>query len=324
MRIEATFIGSFPRPRSLMRAIGRFMGGKISRDELEYHYRRALSSTLAKLVRTGIASGTDCMFRWDDPLTPITQGLKGAKLNGLYRFFNNNFYYRVPIIEGRVELSKDLVSDWYERALRCAKELGVKYEVRPAIPGPLTLALLSEDRFYSSREELVKEYSRVMLKIVDNLRSLGARRVEVHEPALTWRKWKNITYAYEALEELGRSAGLEVWILTYFKYRNPKALLPLLEEELTVGLDLVENFDMLDRLENLLNDTKLVVGVVDSRNTRMEQMNDIKRIVRRLESLGIKEAYLTPNTHLEFLPEVVAYRKLRLLVRAAREGRSVR
>ena len=95
----SSFIGSFPRPKRLIKAIGRFRSKKINREVLKEEYKIAIKKLIEKLEKIGIESGTDGMFKWDDIFSPFVEKIGGLNANGLYRFFDNNTYYRVPVIE---------------------------------------------------------------------------------------------------------------------------------------------------------------------------------------------------------------------------------
>jgi len=59
----------------------------------------------------------------------------------------------------------------------------------------------------------------------------------------------------------------------------------------------------------------IALGIIDSRNTKIERFKEVKRVVNRALRYGFRDIYLCPNTLLDFLPEVIAYKKLRRLAR---------
>ncbi len=323
MEVKASLVGGLPRPRSLAKAIGRFLSGKIGAEKLEEEYRRATLRAFRKMVDARVTIVTDGMFRWDDLFTPFSRGLGGVEENGLYRFFDNNFYYRVPVVKSELSLDKPLTVDWFKTAKQLAEGLGLV--VKPVLPGPLTFACLSMDKYYGSREELAKAFARVVLKEAESLEEAGASIIEVHEPSLVDPKTKETLtrLGVKLLDEIAGSLSAKVWVQTYFSARSD-VLRELLKSSVgIVALDLVEGREEALLLSGEVSGRAVALGVVDSRNTKMERVRDIVSIASRFAEAGASEIYLCPNCMMDFLPEIIAFRKLRRLGRAVRELKGV-
>ncbi|MEM4475200.1 MAG: hypothetical protein QW405_02180, partial [Fervidicoccaceae archaeon] len=67
---------------------------------------------------------------------------------------------------------------------------------------------------------------------------------------------------------------------------------------------------------------RVQLGIIDARSTLMEKIDALRRLVEELS--GPESVILSTNTTLEFLPESVAYKKLRLLGRLKRGLESAR
>ncbi len=43
---------------------------------------------------------TDGLYRWDDIFNPFIRFIEGVEVNGLFKFYENNFFYRSPVVRG--------------------------------------------------------------------------------------------------------------------------------------------------------------------------------------------------------------------------------
>lgn len=313
MTIETSLTGGFPRTRTLANAIRRREKGRISEEQFE---ELVYKETLRTLVR---AAGyldilTDGMFLCDDILNPFIKDIEGVKRGWLVRFYDNNFFVRNPIVRDKIRLSESPVSLMARINLvkNISQELpGKKYRI--PLPGPLTFVdfAVIEGKAYSSKRDLALDYvDNVLLPAVDLISKEG-HVAEIHEPSLGSETVSSIGWE-SILERLGEAGG-EMHVIQYFN-RPPKQALRILAKDNLVGVDLVENPDFYDIIPEILEGRRLQAGVVDARNTRMEDPSAIQgrlsTIVDRLE-----QVIVSSNTTLEFLPEVIAHRKARLMNR---------
>jgi len=318
MGVVVSVVGSLPRPLFLIRSINRYRAGRIGMEELERAYRKATDRVLKKVSGAGAALSTDGMLRWDDVFTPFTRGLRGVEEDGLYRFFDNNFYYRVPVITGRLVLGAPLTVEWFKLASESAASYGLK--LKPSLPGPLTFALLAQDKHYGSRLRVLEDFLRVLAAEVEALEEAGAEVVELQEPSLVDRHVSRRLVAADVrlLEEFSSTLRCKLWVHTYFGAGKYVAERLLSSSIPIVGLDYVEAPRTIHRLVESFSGREVALGVVDARNTRMEKLSKVARVLGMAVDAGASAVYATPNAMLEFLPEVVAYRKVRLLSRAVK------
>ena len=321
MGIEAALIGSLPRPPMLSKYVGRFRTGKISGEVLERKYVEYTKRVLSKLISMGYKVITDGMFRHDDILNPFISFIDGVKVNGLYRFYENNFFFRIPIVEGKIKLKENApLITWYLKAKEIVSEI-TKEEIiiKPVIPGPATFVSHSINKYYENLGEFIADYvANVLEPLISELRKVGADVIEIHEPALVALRLKPkvIDLSLKGIYELSESLGVKIWLQVYFgslrrlfKYLKPGT-------DLVLSLDLVESPKDIRLLKALKEVTEsIALGIIDSRNTKIERFKEVKRVVNRALRYGFRDIYLCPNTLLDFLPEVIAYKKLRRLAR---------
>ena len=195
-----------------------------------------------------------------------------------------------------------------------AVKLVRKYKIRPALPGPLTFALLSDNRFYTSVKDILVDFTNILVEEIRNLRLAGAEEIEIHEPSLV-SKFATDSLIREdigCLKKLSEDVNTKIWILSYFKYYKTSGLVKILEKEIgLVELDIINNPEAIKYVDASKNKS-IILGLVDARNTLLEDPQKISKIIKGKN----KYVYgIAPNTSLEFLPESRAYNKLKILRR---------
>ncbi|MCD6372466.1 MAG: 5-methyltetrahydropteroyltriglutamate--homocysteine methyltransferase [Thermococcus sp.] len=302
--IIPALIGSLPRPVSLSKKLEQYYLGRLSEEKLEEAYREHTRRAFENLRRAGIRVITDGLYRWDDIFNPLIRFIDGVEVNGLFKFYENNFFYRSPVVKGELSLGENPIPEWLNVALEIKEEVYPGAVLKAVLPGPVTLAYHSINEAYESLDELAEAYAGVLAEL---MKELPVELVELQEPALaaelsraTREKSDSVSAetAKALIERLEKVKAL--WVVTYFG--TPRGF----PEGVILNFDLVEG----TLPENYRGD--LGVGIVNARETKMERRD---RLVDKLKPLLRKHGklYVTPNTLLDFLPESVAWRKLKLL-----------
>src|SRR6267143_5592371 len=317
--MKTTVIGAYPKigdelpAQELRRALHRHDRGEISDAELDKVYDDVTRSTIGEIEAAGVDVVNDGQIRWDDLLSPFSRTWSGVEPGPLERFYDNNTYYRQPVIEGRIDTDgRSLVRDY-------AFARGVaKTKLKAAIPGPLTFAtLVARDEHYRSLEDRVLAVADVTAKEIAGLKAAGATMIDIEDPAVVASP-KNIELAREAY---GRFADpdLALTLVTYF-FPADAVLESLASFPVAgIGIDVRSRdttaFDRLDAFRT----QNIVLGVVDARNTRLETADEVARYAERALKLVPQERLvLATTTSLEYLPRDVARAKLTALVEGAR------
>jgi 5-methyltetrahydropteroyltriglutamate--homocysteine methyltransferase len=251
--------------------------------------------------------------RWDDDQTYVARRLAGVEIGGLQRYLDTNTYYRQPEITGAVSWREPiLVRDYRFAAENSAKP------VKAIITGPYTLAALSLDKHYGSREKLALALAEELRNEVEALAQAGASIIQVNDPVIVFNK-EDIDLFCRALTRMVEGVQAEVGLYTWFG--SVEGILPaLLELPVdTLGLDFVSGRDNWQALAGVRFDKKLGAGIVDGRNTRIESLEQIEESLRRLaESVPPDKIYVNPSCGLEYLPRETAFDKLKRMVEGAR------
>jgi 5-methyltetrahydropteroyltriglutamate--homocysteine methyltransferase len=322
--------GIYPRPRGLAKAISRYISGKLSREDLDKIYARYTEKFFKYMLNLGYNRFSDGMLRWDDIFNPMISGIEGVEINGLRRFYDNNYFFRQPIIKNKINYREAIASILLEKSIEIAKKMGITSDrVALSLPGPFTMATnsLLDQNIYSI-EELMRDYvEKVIFLEVEKSLKIGVKNIDLHEPSLVVYE-APLNYIENIYRELSeRFPNSRFWIIMYFGYKwevlQTFARLASKNGNIFCTVDVTEvSPPPWDQIIDLVSMGDLALAVVNARTTKMENYKDlvyrILEIARRRDS---GELYITHNTSLEFLPEVVAMKKLRLLRRIAKSVR---
>ena len=322
--MKTTVVGAYPKLSDEHQDLRRALH-KVDRGELdEAGIAGQLDATTAWAIREIEAAGVDVVndgqIRWDDLLAPFARAWRNTDRGPLERFYDNNTYFRQPVISGPIESDgRTLVADFAK-----AKAIA-KGELKAAICGPLTFATLTaQDAHYKDLASRTLAVADALAAELRGLAAAGATLVDVEEPALAAHP-EHVDLAHAAFDCLAK-AGVALALYPYF-FPNTNLVEALANFPVAqVGLD-VRSRETSARAIDRLGVVKqtVVLGIVDARNTRVETPRELGEIVdAALRHVPADRLWLSPTTGLEFLPHDVAVRKLGALTDAARSLGGVR
>jgi 5-methyltetrahydropteroyltriglutamate--homocysteine methyltransferase len=320
--MKTTVIGAYPKisdaDQELRRALHRADRGELDDVGLAEVFDETTRRAIAEIEHAGVDVVNDGQVRWDDLLAPFARAWRGTERGPLERFYDNNTYFRQPVITGAIESDgQTLVSD-FTFARQAAHA-----ELKAAICGPLTFATLTaEDRHYRSLEDRTLAVADALAAEIRGLGRAGARLVDVEEPALVARP-ELIALARAAFDRLA-AAGVPLALHPYFFPAD--AVLDQLASFPAAQIGIDARSRDTKALEGLRAfGQTVVIGVIDARNTRIETERETAALVESaLRNLPAERLWLSTTTGLEYLPHDVAIRKLSALVAAARATGGVR
>ncbi len=312
--MKTTVIGAYPKisdeHQDLRRALHRHDRGELDGDGLAGVLDESTRWAIGELDWAGLDVINDGQVRWDDLLAPFARAWTGCDRGPLERFYDNNTYFRQPVITGPITTDGTTLVRDFEFARGVARG-----ELKAAVCGPLTFATLAEDRHYRSLEDRTLAVADAIAAEIRGLGAAGATLVDVEEPALVAHP-EHFALARAAIERLA-AAGVPLALQTYFFPADPLldalAAFPVAQ----VGVDVrSRETHALERL-NALRQT-VVLGIVDARNTRVETESELVSLIEAaLRQIPADYLWLAPTTGLEYLPHDVAVQKLKALVAAA-------
>jgi 5-methyltetrahydropteroyltriglutamate--homocysteine methyltransferase len=314
IKFRISIIGSYPRSPSLGKVFSRFRAGKVSKDILEKEVMRRESTFLSLVKDIGAHYSTDGLLRWDDLLDVTFSYLSGQEKGELMRFFDNNFYYRKPVIKDRLRARLEEYLSYLQGDIELAKQVGYTGTLKAVIVGPLTYSLLSDNQYYETVEELIMSYSAEVNSVLKNL-PRGINAVEIHEPSIFAKGVKTslLDRLKDAYQTLLSGVQVEKHLITYF-YINSSRIDLLLSLPVDVyGFDIIENMNILGVLYRKVKERRVFLGVLDTRNTKIERVSTIRRVVEKAREKGASEVLIGNAAPMDFIPEAVVIKKLKLL-----------
>jgi 5-methyltetrahydropteroyltriglutamate--homocysteine methyltransferase len=324
MAITTTVIGSYPKPPDEGQpfVVRKTLHGLERKETTEQDLANAQDELVRSIIGEQEAAGieivTDGHARWDDILTPFARHITGFEIGGLLRWFDNNVYYRRPVCVGPLEWG----GPSSVAAFRFAQTVASR-PVKAVIPGPVSFAHLSVDEHYGTHEEFVLALARVLAQEAFELEAAGARYLQIDEPGLLGAP-EDLALANKALglitDEL-KADETEVTLATYFG--DAKRLGAEIYElpAQVFGFDLVAGPENRAIIDSLPNGKKVQAGLVDARNTKLEDLDELASDIGSLaERFGADRVRVAPSSGLEFLPREKARAKLARLAEAAQRA----
>jgi 5-methyltetrahydropteroyltriglutamate--homocysteine methyltransferase len=283
--------------------------GNLPQAEVDRVLRQDIESLVGLQEESNLDALVDGQLNWQDLFRPFNELLTGIDLGSLTRWFDNNTFYRKPIIVQKVALKSNGLQQYFR------SDLLPKVSHKKAIlPGPFTFAHLSENRAYSSFSDLLNDLARALQRVVAALQERGYEYFQFNEPSICapGRTQPELEIAKQAYETCAHGIGGKSIIHTYFGDAS-QVIETLLDFPVdSIGIDFYAT--SVDSLKEYDFNKVLGCGCVDGRNSLLESPKELKMFVSRArESLEPPDIYLTPNCDLEFLPETVAEKKVRLL-----------
>ena len=317
-----TVVGNYPKvaegaySTKLIGAITKWQRKELTDAQLEETFREITRAVIQEQERSGVDLVTDGQIRWEDLVTPVAKRLEGFEINGLSRWFNNNVYYRRPILHKAPVRRGPILVDEYRFAARCTSK-----PVKAVLPGPYTFAVVSEDRHYKKLRPFALKLAELLNEEARALAAAGAPFIQFDEPAIGFGA-SDTKLAIEALGVAAAGVKTKTAVVTYFGSLNG-ALEPLMKSKVDViGVDVVSDPKSLAALKRVKITKELALGCLDARNTKLESVGELHALFNAARKLVPSDRlYVNPNCGLEFLPHTQALAKVQRLVQAVRTYR---
>lgn len=225
---------------------------------------------------------------------------KDIKAFSMKKWFNTNYHYIVPEINGNVafSLSGTQPFDLYVEA----KKLGI--ETKPVLIGPFTFLKLSK-LCDITIEECAENLTAVYTAAFDRFQEMGVQWVQVDEPVLAMDLTRAEVDVFRKIYAnlLGRSYSFEVQLQTYFG--DIRDIYPYLEELRFngVGLDFVDgpyNLELISKY-GFPKGKKLFAGIVSGRNVWKNDFEKSLKLLGRLLTSAGGEENIVLNTSCSLL-----------------------
>jgi|YelNatPaOPRAMG01_1025707.scaffolds.fasta_scaffold06343_8 5-methyltetrahydropteroyltriglutamate--homocysteine methyltransferase len=321
MRLHAGICGSFPRPPKLRKAFDDLSEGKIGEGELKRILAESIRDVVKLQERAGMSIVTSGLLSWHDLFRPFTISLEGLEAGRLIRFFDNNFYYRCPTITGKIRWRGPITLEEIQEVRGAAHGL-----VKAVIPGPFTFLKLSENRFYTSEDELLDDLIEALRAEVEVLKS-SSDLIQVDEPSLVdpelgrSERLRGVDIVNEFLTRLDVPSD-RVIVATYFNL-DPERYAMILDLRAGLHVDLKSTPTEADQAlkEHGFEGPILSLGIIDSRNIYpMDPREVVYHVKTYLDYISPDILVFSTSSWLDYIPYNEAVRKLDALGRILAEA----
>ena len=320
MKIQTTLAGSYPKlptePGDVnVRVVrNRRDQGKATDQDVADAVRETTRRMIAIQERAGIDLVQDGCAGWEDAQTYVARGLDGVRIAGLIRYLDTNTYYRQPEITGDVKWKSPVTAEDF----RAAKGMTSR-PVKALLPGPFSLYRFSKDVHYGDPVRACRAIGEALAKEARALEEAGATWIHLEEPWLGKATAADAPAVRAALAPI--LADRTAKTLLHVPFGAPSATFDAIVDLpwTALGLDLVGAPVAWDLLPQVPKGRSVALGLIDARNTRLEDAADVSRSISRAAAARPDLDYLlSPNASLEYLPADKAEAKVVLLVEAAR------
>ncbi len=307
--VQAHLTGVFPRSEQLVETTRAVERGKASRKDLVNALDRDVAGLVALQRKSGLDYFVDGQLNWQDLFRPFSELFTGIKLGSLTRWFDNNTFYRKPIIVEKVRFQGINLEQYFRHGL-----LPDSAPKKAILPGPFTFVTMSQNAAYSTLADLTDDIAHGLKETVAALSKAGYSYFQFNEPALCFSKRTKdeLDTAKNAFEICAEATGARTLLQTYFGDAS-EIISTLLDFPVDcIGLDFYAT--SIESLAECDFDKELGCGCLDGRNSLLESPDELGKLIAKVkQAVEPKQLFVGPNCDLEFLPYGVAEKKVWLL-----------
>lgn len=307
--MEGHLVGAFPRSENLVDLTRAATRGKLPRERLENAFTSDASELAILQTDGGLDFVVDGQLNWQDLLRPFCEILAGISQGSLTRWFDNNTFYRKPIIVDKVKFQGTNLRAYFRSDL-----LTTSSRKKAILPGPFTFALMSQNMVYDSTADLIDDLAHCLREVVSKLLSVGFEYFQFNEPCICFgeRSEDELSIIEDAYDSLVKGIGARTALHTYFGDVST-SIDSILDFSIDrIGIDLYAT--SIDSLAEHDFDKEIGCGCIDARNSLLESPEALKKFVKKIEDkVSPKGIYVTPNCDLDYLPHSIAVKKLQIL-----------
>jgi 5-methyltetrahydropteroyltriglutamate--homocysteine methyltransferase len=314
MKINCSISGVLPRPPCLINETRKYDRSRITAEELELAYKEYTKEVIAVQVQQDLTYINDGYLRRQDLLRPFTTKLSGVEEGQLYRWYNNNTFYRIPLIKGNI----DGEAPFNETYL----DLLTEGEYKAVLPAPYTFVKLAKNEYYASEVDFLFDVAEVINAEIKALEQQGYKYIQLSDPSLVYHKTVPEPDELSVIGEAVAVAikGVKAWtgLQTFFGDIIP-VLGSVIEWSVDdIGMDYYETDS--DTVKEYSFKGGVSLGIVDSRNTLQENLEELVAICMELiEASNPVSLMVTTNCDLDFLTWDEAQHKIATVAKIAKQ-----
>ncbi|MFB6119686.1 MAG: 5-methyltetrahydropteroyltriglutamate--homocysteine methyltransferase [Halobacteriaceae archaeon] len=310
MELVATTPGLYPLPDDAKEALSDLKGHQksdlVSGDEspaVTDVYENVRADLVAEQRAADLDRVVEGQARWDDMLAHPLTVHDNVRTEGIVRYYDNNNFYREPVVEGDLTSDGDVAAE-----LDAAAEL--TDDLQAVLPGPYSLADLATDEHYGDEADFLDAIAEFLAGEAAAFPE-AVETLFLADPSLVTAPPEDGVdeRVSEAIDEVAGAIDADVVVHTYWEAFDERVHAHVLDADVdAVGYDLVTAPEESAELVAEYGTTDdVALGLVDGQNTLVESPETIEEratwFADRLPDATTPEtAYLTSNTELFYLP----------------------
>jgi len=286
--------------------------------EIAAAYDRAREEVVRTQQSAGLDRIVEGQLRWDDMLAHPLAVHDNVGTRGIVRYYDNNNFYREPVVEGELTPDGDVAAELDAVATQ------VETGLQAVLPGPYSLSELATDEHYGDGAAFLDGVADFLAGEVDAFPEVET--LYLLEPSLVTDPPGDglDERASEAIDTVASATDAEVVVHTYWGALEEKVHAHLLDAAIdAVGYDLVSDHEQtLYNVNEYGTKDDVALGLVDGQNTLVETPAEIRERIEWFLGETTNDfgtVYATPNTELFYLPVNKFEAKLESLAEAASE-----
>ena len=274
---------------------------------LEKQFKKEKSRLLKIQSNNKLDYISDPLIDWDDNLRPFTDNLRGIEKGPLTRYYENNTFYRQPIIKSKLGTTGNILKNNV-----CFDLFTSKSKVKIDILDPFTFYDLSANEFYKSEEEAVNAFAEIIKKELNSIKR-NVQLIQFNSPSLA------------RIEDIDRLNMVKKAMEKIVKGLDTKTCLNLWGSDISNTLEKFQEFPVdiigidftssnVDKFDKIEMKKGLACGLIDAKNTKMEKSSDIIRELKNIKKTFSPESLaVITSWDFEFIPEPFADKKLQIM-----------
>ncbi|MFN4280792.1 5-methyltetrahydropteroyltriglutamate--homocysteine S-methyltransferase [Thermosynechococcus sp.] len=226
----------------------------------------------------------------------MARGQEGIPALEMTKWFDTNYHYLVPEVGDRWQETD--FSDFLEQVQQAQQVVGDR--AIPMVIGPVTFLRLS--RLFVNQEVVADRLAERYTALLNHLKDLGVKGVQLHEPALVLGDAPHFQALYQRMYRRLAQVGVPLHLVTYFDDLGeayPWAVqLPV--DGISLDFTRGRNLEWLED-QGFPADKILGVGLIDARNVWAIQPDTVLRKLQAIRAIA-PQIKLHPSASLQFVP----------------------
>ena len=262
-------------------------------------YATVREELIARQKTAGLDRVVEGQARWDDMLAHPLAVHDSVETRGLVRYYDNNNFYREPVVTGELTPDGDVAAE-----LTAAAEHADSLQA--VLPGPYSLAELATDEYYGDEAAFLDAVAAFLAGEAEQFPAIET--LFLLDPSLVTDPPEDDTHERlpAAIDTVADAVEADVVVYPYWGALPEKTYASVMDADIdALGFDLVSEPDAnVYNAQEYGTPDDVALGVVDGQNTRVESPDTIRERVDRFDrqTPEVGRVYATTNTGLFYLP----------------------